>query len=170
MAHMIHQVERDFPPSSSSANGGTTPMHNATNLIDVQAPSSSGGFLDVLLSKSSGHETDLVVDVESVDNTDVAAVTVEIDEQLDEDASENDEEEKDVVCSPPIVPYIGMEFDTVVEARNVYNAYAYKLGFGTRIASSRNSQASSGGKKASKKCKVSENGDNHDDEPKLIRR
>ncbi len=84
--------------------------------------------------------------MESVDNTDVAAVTVEIDEQLDEDASENDEEEKDVVYSPPIVPYIGMEFDTVEEARNVYNAYAYKLGFGTRIASSRNSQASSGGK------------------------
>uniref|UniRef100_A0A0E0KTE4 FAR1 domain-containing protein n=1 Tax=Oryza punctata TaxID=4537 RepID=A0A0E0KTE4_ORYPU len=147
MAHLIHQVERDFPPSSSSANGGTTPIHNATNLIDVQAPSSSGGFLDVLLSESTRHETDLVVDVESFDNTDVAAVTVEIDEQLDEDASENDEEEKDVVCSPPIVPYIGMEFDTVEEARNVYNAYAYKLGFGTRIASSRNSQASSGGKK-----------------------
>nr|BAC55610.1 far-red impaired response protein-like [Oryza sativa Japonica Group] len=146
MAHLIHQVERDFPPSSSSANGGTTPIHNAMNLIDVQAPSSSGGFLDVLLSESTGHETDLVVDVESVDNTDVAAVTVEIDEQLDEDASENDEEEKDVVYSPPIVPYIGMEFDTVEEARNVYNAYAYKLGFGTRIASSRNSQASSGGK------------------------
>ncbi|EAZ04491.1 hypothetical protein OsI_26642 [Oryza sativa Indica Group] len=146
MAHLIHQVERDFPPSSSSANGGTTPIHNAMNLIDVQAPSSSGGFLDVLLSESTGHETDLVVDVESVDNTNVAAVTVEIDEQLDEDASENDEEEKDVVYSPPIVPYIGMEFDTVEEARNVYNAYAYKLVFGTRIASSRNSQASSGGK------------------------
>ncbi|EEC83474.1 hypothetical protein OsI_28985 [Oryza sativa Indica Group] len=179
MAHLIHQVERDFPPSSSSANRGTTPMHNATNLlmkqdkvlqIDLQAPSSSGGFFDVLLSKSSGHETDLVVDVESVDNIDVAAVTIEIDEQLDEDASENNEKEKDVVCSPPIVPYIGMEFDIVEEARNVYNAYAYKLGFRTRIASSRNSQASSGEKKASKKCKVSENGDNHDDEPKLIRR
>ena len=80
--------------------------------------------------------------MESVDNTNVAAVTVEIDEQLDEDASENNEKEKDVVCSPPIVPYIGMEFDIVEEARNVYNAYAYKLVFGTRIASSRNSQAS----------------------------
>uniref|UniRef100_A0A0E0IAS3 Uncharacterized protein n=1 Tax=Oryza nivara TaxID=4536 RepID=A0A0E0IAS3_ORYNI len=44
MAHLIHQVERDFSPSSSSANRGTTPMHNATNLIDVQAPSSSGGL------------------------------------------------------------------------------------------------------------------------------
>uniref|UniRef100_A0A0E0KMU5 Protein FAR1-RELATED SEQUENCE n=1 Tax=Oryza punctata TaxID=4537 RepID=A0A0E0KMU5_ORYPU len=143
MAHLIHQVERYFPPSSSSANGGTTLIHNATNLIDVQAPSSSGGFLDVLLSESTRHETDLVVDVESVDNTDVPAMTVEIDEQLDEDASENDEEEKDVVWSPQIVPYIGMEFDTVEETKNVYNTYAYKLGFGTRIASSRNSQASS---------------------------
>jgi hypothetical protein len=38
-------------------------------------------------------------------------------------------EEQDVVCSQPIVPFVGMEFDSVEEVRRVYNAYAFKMGF-----------------------------------------
>ena len=48
-------------------------------------------------------------------------------------------EEEDVVCSQPVVPFVGMEFDSVEEARSVYNAYAFKMGFSIRVASSRNS-------------------------------
>ena len=48
-------------------------------------------------------------------------------------------EEEDVVCSQPVVPFMGMEFDSVEEARRVYNAYAFKMGFNIRVASSRNS-------------------------------
>nr|XP_034586676.1 protein FAR-RED IMPAIRED RESPONSE 1-like [Setaria viridis] len=48
-------------------------------------------------------------------------------------------EDEDVVCSQPIVPKVGMEFDTIQEARRVYNEYAMKLGFSIRVASSRNS-------------------------------
>uniref|UniRef100_K3ZC21 SWIM-type domain-containing protein n=1 Tax=Setaria italica TaxID=4555 RepID=K3ZC21_SETIT len=48
-------------------------------------------------------------------------------------------EDEDVVCSQPIVPKVGMEFDTIQEARRVYNEYAMKLGFNIRVASSRNS-------------------------------
>jgi hypothetical protein len=48
-------------------------------------------------------------------------------------------EEQDVVCSQPIVPFMGMEFDSVEEARRVYNAYAFKMGFSIRATSSRKS-------------------------------
>ncbi|XP_012704469.1 protein FAR-RED IMPAIRED RESPONSE 1 [Setaria italica] len=48
-------------------------------------------------------------------------------------------EDEDVVCSQPIVPKVGMEFDTIQEARRVYNEYAMKLGFSIRVAFSRNS-------------------------------
>jgi len=37
------------------------------------------------------------------------------------------------------VPFVGVEFDSVEEARRVYNAYAFKMGFSIRVASSRNS-------------------------------
>jgi hypothetical protein len=37
-------------------------------------------------------------------------------------------EEEDAVCSQPIVPFVGMKFDNVEEARRVYNAYAFKMG------------------------------------------
>lgn len=48
-------------------------------------------------------------------------------------------EEEDVVCSQPVVPFEGMEFDSVEEARRVCNAYALKMGFSIRVASSRSS-------------------------------
>ncbi|XP_025821875.1 protein FAR1-RELATED SEQUENCE 5-like isoform X3 [Panicum hallii] len=48
-------------------------------------------------------------------------------------------EDEDVVCSQPMVPYVGMEFDTIEEARRVYNEYAYKLGFSISVASQRTS-------------------------------
>jgi hypothetical protein len=49
------------------------------------------------------------------------------------------EEEEDVVTSQPVVPFEGMEFDTLEEAWRVYNAYAFKMGFSIRVGSSRNS-------------------------------
>jgi hypothetical protein len=41
------------------------------------------------------------------------------------------------VSSQPVVPYVGMSFDNEDEAQKCYNKYAYKMGFGTRICSSR---------------------------------
>ena len=38
-----------------------------------------------------------------------------------------------------MVPCVGMEFDTIAEARRVYNEYAYKMGFSIRVASQRTS-------------------------------
>jgi hypothetical protein len=61
---------------------------------------------------------------------------------IDVDVSSEEEvyhEEEDVVCSQPVVPFVGMEFGSVAEARRVYNAYAIKMGFSFRVASSRNS-------------------------------
>lgn len=49
------------------------------------------------------------------------------------------QEEEDVVSSQPVVPYEGMEFDTLDEARKAYNDYAFKMGFSIRVASSRTS-------------------------------
>jgi len=39
-----------------------------------------------------------------------------------------------------MVPFEGMEFDILHEARTVYNAYAFKMRFSIRIGSSRNSR------------------------------
>ena len=47
-------------------------------------------------------------------------------------------EEEDVVCSQLVVPFVGIEFDSAEEARRVYNAYAFKMGFSIWVASSRN--------------------------------
>nr|XP_034580821.1 protein FAR1-RELATED SEQUENCE 5-like [Setaria viridis] len=44
----------------------------------------------------------------------------------------------------PIVPCVGMEFDTIQEARRVYNDYALKMGFSIRVASSRNRNVTKG--------------------------
>jgi hypothetical protein len=46
-------------------------------------------------------------------------------------------EEEYIVCSQPVAPFVGMEFDSV-EARRVYNAYAFKMRFSIRVVSSRN--------------------------------
>jgi hypothetical protein len=37
------------------------------------------------------------------------------------------------------MPFVGMEFDSVEEARRVYNAFAFKMGFSIHVAPSRNS-------------------------------
>jgi len=38
-----------------------------------------------------------------------------------------------------MVPFVRVEFDSVEEARRLYNAYAFKMGFNIWVASSRNS-------------------------------
>jgi len=61
---------------------------------------------------------------------------------IDVDVSYEEEvyhEEEYVMWSQPVVPFVGMEFDSVEEARRVYNAYAFKMGFRIYVASSRNS-------------------------------
>ena len=44
------------------------------------------------------------------------------------------------VTSQPVEPYVGMTFDNAEEAHKFYNEYAYKMGFGTRIAGSKYSR------------------------------
>ena len=51
-----------------------------------------------------------------------------------------DDEEYDEISSQPLAPFVGMEFDSVDDARRFYNDYAFKMGFGTRISASKNSQ------------------------------
>jgi hypothetical protein len=60
---------------------------------------------------------------------------------IDVDVSSEEEvyHEEEDVCSQPVVPFVGMEFGSATEARSVYNAYAIKMGFSIRVASSRNS-------------------------------
>ncbi|KAE8792871.1 Cell division control 48-E-like protein [Hordeum vulgare] len=50
-----------------------------------------------------------------------------------EDASKYDGD----LSSQPLSPYVGMVFDTVDDARKFYNDYAFKLGFGTNISTSK---------------------------------
>jgi hypothetical protein len=44
------------------------------------------------------------------------------------------------VSSQPLPPYVGMVFDTIEDAKKFYNDYAFKLGFGTHISSTKYSQ------------------------------
>jgi hypothetical protein len=51
------------------------------------------------------------------------------------------EEGGEEICSQPIVPFVGMTFDDLEVAKEVYNDYAWKLGFGTRIGNTKHSTA-----------------------------
>ena len=57
-----------------------------------------------------------------------------------------DEPDEDI-SSQPIVPFVGMVFDNVEEAQRVYNDYAMKMGFGTRIVTSKHSRIRGSGEK-----------------------
>ena len=52
----------------------------------------------------------------------------------------HDADEDDDISSQPLLPYVGMEFDSIEDAQKFYNDYAFGTGFGSRIASSKNSQ------------------------------
>jgi hypothetical protein len=52
-----------------------------------------------------------------------------------------DDADDDAISSQPLVPYVGMTFDSVDDARQFYNAYAFRHGFGIRTSASKNSQA-----------------------------
>ena len=73
-------------------------------------------------------------------NQSVSNNATDVQSYIDVDVSSEEEvyHEEDV-CSQPVVLFVGMEFDIVEEARRVYNAYAFKMGFSIRVASSRNS-------------------------------
>jgi hypothetical protein len=45
------------------------------------------------------------------------------------------------ICSQPVVPNVGMIFDDLEVAKQVYNDYAFKVGFGIRIGNTKNCQA-----------------------------
>lgn len=51
-------------------------------------------------------------------------------------------EEEDVLSSQLLVPYEGMEFHTLDEARKAYNDYTFKMSFSIRVGSSRNNHVS----------------------------
>jgi len=74
-------------------------------------------------------------------NQSVSNNATDVQGYIDLDVSSEEEvyhEEEDVVCSQPVVPFVGMEFDIVEEARRVYNAYTFKMDFSIWVASSRN--------------------------------
>nr|XP_051228877.1 protein FAR1-RELATED SEQUENCE 5-like [Lolium perenne] len=51
------------------------------------------------------------------------------------------EEDGEEICSQPVVPFVGMIFDDLEVAKQAYNDYAWKLGFGTRIGNTKYSTA-----------------------------
>ncbi|XP_073361242.1 protein FAR1-RELATED SEQUENCE 5-like [Aegilops tauschii subsp. strangulata] len=53
------------------------------------------------------------------------------------------DEPDEEISSQPVVPFLGMVFDNVEEAQRVYNEYASKMGFGTRIVTSKHSRKNS---------------------------
>jgi hypothetical protein len=51
------------------------------------------------------------------------------------------EENAEEISSQPVVPYVGMIFDDLEVAKEVYNQYAFKMGFGIHISNTKYSQA-----------------------------
>ncbi|KAE8794348.1 Cell division control 48-E-like protein [Hordeum vulgare] len=49
----------------------------------------------------------------------------------------HDGDDHDDISSQPLVPYVGMEFDSVKDAYKFYNDYAFRMGFGSRIDASK---------------------------------
>ena len=49
----------------------------------------------------------------------------------------DDDQEDDEISSQPLMPYVGMEFDSIDDAKEFYNEYAFKMGFGTHICASK---------------------------------
>ncbi|KAM0838672.1 hypothetical protein ACQ4PT_060833 [Festuca glaucescens] len=45
------------------------------------------------------------------------------------------------ISSQPVIPYVGMIFDDLEVAKEVYNQYAFKMGFGIHISNTKYSQA-----------------------------
>jgi hypothetical protein len=50
-------------------------------------------------------------------------------------------EQGDKISSQPLVPYIGIVFDDLEVAKQVYNEYAFKIGFGIRITNTKYNQS-----------------------------
>ncbi|XP_072146589.1 protein FAR1-RELATED SEQUENCE 5-like [Setaria viridis] len=120
MAHILQKIE--LPPPDQP-HGGHPPPIVARNPSDLQ-------MIDLNTLPGDG----ALVPVASISTHSSEYVSVQV--GANEEVYHEDE---DVVCSQPIVPKVGMEFDTIQEARQVYNEYAMKLGFSMRVASSRNS-------------------------------
>ncbi|KAM0898755.1 hypothetical protein ACQ4PT_021736 [Festuca glaucescens] len=51
------------------------------------------------------------------------------------------EENGEEISSQPVVPFVGMMFEDLEVAKEVYNDYAFKLGFGIHIGNTKYSQA-----------------------------
>ncbi|KAE8784331.1 Protein FAR1-RELATED SEQUENCE 5 [Hordeum vulgare] len=54
---------------------------------------------------------------------------------------DNDDGDDDARSSQPLVPYVGMTFDTVDNATAYYNKYAFSHGFGIRTSPSKDNEA-----------------------------
>ena len=57
-------------------------------------------------------------------------------------------EDGEEISSQTVVPYVSMVFDDLEDARKVYNNYAWKLGFGTRIGNTKYNTAKGAPKSA----------------------
>ncbi|RCV46108.1 hypothetical protein SETIT_9G505900v2 [Setaria italica] len=132
MAHILQKIE--LPPPDQP-HGGHPPPIVARNPSDLQMIDLNTLPASVIIHFNTRPQGDGAL-------VPVASISTHSSEYVSVQVGANEEvyhEDEDIVCSQPIVPKVGMEFDTIQEARRVYNEYAMKLGFSIRVASSRNS-------------------------------
>ena len=96
--------------------------------FDLNQPPDGGGHDHYM--EHDDAEPEFVVLQDSAASGNASNVAQNFAEEADED-----------ICSQPVVPYVGMVFDTLEVAQQVYNDYAFKLGFGTRIGNTKFSTA-----------------------------
>ncbi|KAM0917995.1 hypothetical protein ACQ4PT_009370 [Festuca glaucescens] len=123
-------------PSTPGSHIAPTRFQNPQVVFPTSAHGSNGGHQDVAddEAESGADFFDLNQPLDSDDEDD-----------SHEPIQENGESGGDGifdenVSSQPVVPFVGMQFDNEDVALKVYNEYAYKMGYGTRICSSKYSR------------------------------
>ncbi|KAM0890642.1 hypothetical protein ACQ4PT_026898 [Festuca glaucescens] len=123
-------------PSAPASHRAPTRFQNPEVVFTTSAHGSTGGQQEIAddEAESGAGFFDLNQPLDSDDEDDSHEPIQENGESGGEGNFDED------VSSQPIVPFVGMQFDNEDVALKVYNEYAYKMGFGTRICSSKYSR------------------------------
>ncbi|KAM0838496.1 hypothetical protein ACQ4PT_060927 [Festuca glaucescens] len=153
MAHLLHDVLFPRRPPTAGSNQpprAPTPPPPRQATSDPSAPASHRAPMrfqnpEVVFTTSAHGSNGGHQDVED-DEAESGAGFFDLNQPLDSDDEDDNHEPiqengegnfDEDVSSQPVVRFVGMQFDNEDVALKVYNEYAYKMGFGTRICSSK---------------------------------
>ncbi|KAM0930174.1 hypothetical protein ACQ4PT_000966 [Festuca glaucescens] len=114
---------------------------------EIEEPAPSGFVADSILrgfdlNQAPDRHTSVAPETTATHETSVATQFIHGPQSAASGNAANAAEENgDEISSQPLVPYVGMVFNDLEVAKEVYNEYAFKLGFGIHIGNTKYSQA-----------------------------